>query len=109
MANPYGQLRDKPFRDALRMEAIALDNGEINRHPKGSLRWNAHQLLVSGEPSAIRELADRLDGKVAQTIAGDNELSPIRIEATDEQRAQAVASLLAKTNGHVHSDITNDD
>ncbi len=113
MANPRGQQRDKPFRDALRMEALALANGELIEHPKGSLRWNAQRLLIAGETPSIREIADRFDGRVAQTIAGDSELDPIAHQfdnITDEQRAQAVAALLAKaTNGHAATDTAIDD
>lgn len=71
--------RQKPFADALRIEAAALDAGQIERHPKGSLRWNAQRLLLNGEQPSIKELADRLDGKVPQGIGGDDELPPVQI------------------------------
>lgn len=74
-----GQQRDKPFRDALRIEAKALENGELNKYPRGSLRWNAQQLLMMGEPQAIREIADRLDGKVPQAVVGDSDYDPVRM------------------------------
>lgn len=79
MANLRGQLRDKPFRDALRMEKCALENGEVIDHPKGSLRWNAQRLLMSGEVPSIKELADRLDGKVPQGVVGDDSEDPLRL------------------------------
>jgi hypothetical protein len=71
--HPRGQQRDKPFREALRMEACAIeqahDEGKpLPDLPVGSLRWNARQLLMCGDLPAIRELADRLDGKPAQAI-----------------------------------------
>jgi len=65
MANPRGQQRDKPFRDALRMEIAAA--GEDHK----ALRKVAKALLdkaSEGDVSAIRELGDRLDGKPAQSI-----------------------------------------
>ena len=65
MANPRGQQRDKPFRDALRMEIAAA--GEDHK----ALRKVARALLdkaSEGDVSAIRELGDRLDGKPAQSI-----------------------------------------
>ncbi len=78
MARPIGaQNKDKPFRDALRMEALALANGEMIDHPKGSLRWNAQRLLMHGDTPAIREAADRLDGKVPQALVGDDEHPPL--------------------------------
>lgn len=65
MANPRGQQRDKPFRDALRMEIA--DAGDDFK----ALRRVANALLVKageGDVQAIRELADRLDGKPAQFV-----------------------------------------
>lgn len=71
--NPGGRPKSKPFKEALMIEALSAERGEECLAPKGSLRWNARQLLEQGEVSAIRELADRLDGKVPQGISGDEE------------------------------------
>lgn len=95
--NPGGRPKEKPFRDALRLEMIAAEKGEECEAPKGSLRWNARQLLERGDPSAIRELADRLDGKVPQAIVGDDEHDPVRLDITDEQRAAALAAFMSRT------------
>lgn len=61
--NPGGGWADKPFRDALRME-IAQAGPNLK-----ALRRVAVALLdkaAEGDVAAIREIADRLDGKVAQ-------------------------------------------
>ena len=92
-----GQQRDKPFRDALRAEiATAQDENDFK-----SLRRIARKLLetaADGDTAAIKEVADRLDGKVPQAVVGDDEGDPIRFsEATDEQRAKALAVFLART------------
>ncbi len=74
MANPRGQQRDKPFRDALRMEIAGAD-GDFKR-----LRRIANALLEkaeAGDVSAIKEIGDRLDGKPAQMISGDEDGAPI--------------------------------
>lgn len=69
MARPAGSPnKDKPFRDALRMELAKLGDED----PK-ALRGLARRLLElasSGDQSltAIKEVADRLDGKPAQAI-----------------------------------------
>ncbi len=66
--NPGGRPKDKPFRDALRMELSAA--GEDHK----TLREIARNLILQSlkdEPSAlpaIREIADRSDGKVPQAI-----------------------------------------
>ena len=70
--NPGGRPKSKPFKDALMMEALAAERGEKCYAKKGSLRWNARQLLNKGEVPAIKEIADRLDGKVTQGISGPN-------------------------------------
>lgn len=65
MANPRGQQRDKPFRDALRMEIAAA--GEDHK----AMRAVAAALIgkaMMGDVPAIKEIADRLDGKVPQGI-----------------------------------------
>lgn len=76
-----GQQRDKPFRDAIRMEAALAERGEESPAPEGSLRHIARQLLIraSGDTAAAREIGDRLDGKVPQAIVGDGEEDPIQI------------------------------
>lgn len=77
--NPGGRRKDKPFFDALRMEAAAAERGDPCEALPGSLRWNARQLLEKGDVQAIKEIADRLDGKVAQAIVGDDEADPINL------------------------------
>lgn len=61
------------------MEALAAERGDPCEAKPGSLRWNARQLLTQGDVQSIKELADRLDGKVAQAIVGDEELDPINL------------------------------
>ena len=76
MANPRGQQRDKPYRDALRMEiAAAGDNFKLLREVA-----EAHIAKAkAGDVNAIKELADRLDGKVPQAIVGDDDGPPVEI------------------------------
>ena len=81
MGNPVsrGQQRDKPFRDALRLEIAQAQDAEDKR----SLRVIARKLLntaADGDVQAIKEVADRLDGKVAQLIGGDDEAGPVQIQ-----------------------------
>lgn len=70
-----GQQRDKPFRDALRMElAAAGDNHKALR----KIARNLIDLAASGDLPAIREIADRMDGKPAQAVGGDDDLGPVK-------------------------------
>lgn len=74
--NPGGRPKTKPFRDALMIEAKAAENGEPCEAKSGSLRWNARKLLEQGDVQSIREVADRLDGKVPQGLIGGDENDP---------------------------------
>jgi len=76
--NPGGRPRAKPFQEALLMEAKLAEKGEPSEAAPGSLRWNARQLLEKGDVPSIKELADRLDGKVPQALVGDDDEPPIR-------------------------------
>ena len=79
---PGGPNKDKPFRDALRMEALLAEQGEPSPAPRGSLRYIARQLLnrAGEETAAVKEIADRLDGKVPQAIVGSDEDPPVRVD-----------------------------
>lgn len=63
-----GRKAEKPFRDALRMEiAEAGDNSKALRNIAKKLIAQAE----SGDMQAIREFADRLDGKAVQQLDVD--------------------------------------
>lgn len=69
----------KPFRDALRMELA--NAGDDHK----ALRMIASALIVKaseGDMQAIKELADRIDGKVPQAIVGDDDHDAISVVAT---------------------------
>lgn len=69
--NPAGRPKSKPFKDAL-TEAIR-DLG---------LKDAARALVVkanTGDVGALKELADRMDGKVPQGIVGDDDEAPITL------------------------------
>jgi serine/threonine protein kinase HipA of HipAB toxin-antitoxin module len=85
MANPTsrGQQRDKPFRDALRMELAKLGEDD----PK-ALRGLARKLLATAAAddglAAIKEVADRLDGKPAQAMEMSGSLALSHEDALNE-------------------------
>ena len=78
---PGAQNKDKPFRDALRVESKLAENGEETPSREGSLRWIARQLLIrAGKDNiAAGQVADRLDGKAPQAIIGDSDEDPINV------------------------------
>ncbi len=77
--------KDKPYRDALRAAiAEAQDDGDYR-----SLRRIARAHLkaaAGGDIGAIREIADRLDGKVPQGHGQDEELGGIQLIISGVQR-----------------------
>ncbi len=83
--NPGGRSKEKPFADALRMEIAAA--GEDHK----ALRRVAKVLIEnaeSGDIRAIRELADRLDGKPMQAV-----------EASVDASVDSLTSLLERFDG----------
>src|SRR5215468_5756903 len=62
---PRGQQRDKPYREALRMELAA--SGEDMKKLREIARTHIEK-AAAGDMQAIKELADRLDGKPAQAL-----------------------------------------
>jgi len=68
--NPLGRAAEKPFRDALRMEIALAEAGEESPAKPGTLRWIARGLLVRGGSDNVAAIAvaDRLDGKPAQSV-----------------------------------------
>jgi hypothetical protein len=76
MGRPKGSPnRDKIYRQALMMElAAAGDNLAAAREIA-----KVHiARCKAGDMAAIKEFADRIDGKVPQAIVGDDEEAPIR-------------------------------
>ncbi len=70
------QNKDKPFREALRLELAALGEDD----PKALRRLARNLLTIASDPKdglpAIKEVADRLDGKPAQAIIGGDANDP---------------------------------
>ena len=62
---PRGQQRDKPYREALRMELAAA--GEDMKRLREIAKVHIEK-AAAGDMQAIKELADRLDGRPAQIL-----------------------------------------
>ncbi len=74
--NPAGRPKSKPFKEALQraLKAAEGDSDILNKVAL-ALVAKAHE----GDVPAIKEIADRLDGKVTQPIAGDDESEAIAV------------------------------
>jgi hypothetical protein len=88
MGNPNsrGQQRDKPLRDAIRIEAALAENGEETPAKPGSIRFIARALLMRAgtDTAAAKEVGDRLDGKPAQSVEMSGGLAISHEEALGE-------------------------
>lgn len=73
MANPTGKSgpHPKPWKDAI-MRAIKRREQDDPRALE-RLATSLLRKVEEGDVSAIREFGDRIDGKVTQTIAGDED------------------------------------
>lgn len=83
---PGSKNKDKPWADAIRLEAAAAAVGEDCVAPAGSLRWMARQTLIRGgeETAAAREIGDRLDGKPSQSVELSGDLTLTHEEALEQ-------------------------
>jgi DNA replication protein DnaD len=73
-----GKRKDKLFHMALMLKLKELepdDNRGLRR-----IALNLIEMAESKDMQAIKELADRVDGKVAQAIVGDDDDAAIRID-----------------------------
>ena len=80
--NPSGRPKSKPFREAIQR---ALEEAGDD---KAALQAVATALVgkaMMGDVPAIKELADRMDGKVAQAITGGEEYDPAIVVTWQKQ------------------------
>lgn len=78
--NPEGAKKHKVFYAALN-RAIAQEDGKRVREAAEKLL----DLAAAGEAWAIKELRDTLDGKPAQTIAGDPDAPPAFVAVVERR------------------------
>jgi hypothetical protein len=65
--NPRGQQRDKIYREALRLELADMSEGIDLKKLREIARAHIEK-AAAGDMQAIKELADRLDGRPAQIL-----------------------------------------
>ena len=76
---PRGQQRDKIYREALRLELADMSEGIDLKKLREIARTHIEK-AAAGDMQAIKELADRLDGRPAQILehtAPDRQLTKI--------------------------------
>jgi hypothetical protein len=80
--NPGGRSKsEKLYRDALRKAILDIAENDPQRRRKIELIAEAHVAkAMEGDVPAINSLADRLDGKPAQAITGDDDNGPLIVK-----------------------------
>ena len=69
---PRGPYIDKPFRDALRLAVKRPENAAVKGKTKlDKIAAALVEEAVNGDVPAIKEIGDRLDGKVPQAVTGE--------------------------------------
>jgi hypothetical protein len=75
--NPRGQQRDKIYREALRLELADMSEGVDLKKLRQIARAHIEK-AASGDMQAIKDLADRLDGRPVQILEhGGPDSNPI--------------------------------
>ena len=76
--NPAGGRKHKAYREALERNLALLGQGDaeatLNRIAAAHITR-----CEQGDIGAIKEFADRMDGRVPSTIGGSTEVGPIRL------------------------------
>jgi hypothetical protein len=74
--DPRGPYADKLWREALRRQVLKRVEKEQNLD---RLAVVVFAKALDGDMVAAKEIGDRLDGRPAQAIVGDNERDPVRV------------------------------
>lgn len=79
---PRGAWANKAWRDALRLAVLRpVDQDEKPKTKLDELVASLIQEAKSGDVTALKEIGDRLDGKVPQAIVGgDEDDNPIAVQ-----------------------------
>ena len=83
-ANPNGARRPRRWQAALDQALARLGNGSID-NGLAKVADKVLQAAMDGDQAAWREVAERMDGKVAQALVNDYDGSPFVITITPTQ------------------------
>lgn len=76
-----GKRKDRPWAEAVRKAAYAIQEDDPDKRRRLEMLADALVLKAqSGDVSALKEVGDRIDGKVPQAvIGGDEDDAPIQV------------------------------
>jgi len=107
---PHGKIPDKIMRDAISIELHEELQVPDPKNPGRFIRAKKYRLLarslinegLKGDVAAIREVNDRMDGKIASPISGIGRDGAIPIDLrslTDEQLESLLERVIALESG----------
>jgi hypothetical protein len=104
--NPKGRPLSKPYKEALerQLAMLAMQKGLSPEQGYDMIAAAHTAKAMSGDMAAIKELADRIDGKVPNPVGGTDELPPITAFAWKPIVERTIPTLEGKTD-----DSSNDD
>jgi hypothetical protein len=97
MAERGGQLgnhnavRAKKWREAI-MRALARKSGSVDAGLDAAADKLACLAIDDGDKWALEEIGDRVDGKPAQAIVGDDDAPPVRFQKVERVLVRADAT-----------------
>lgn len=78
--NPSGRPKSKDWSEALRKAVRAVpDDDPLKRQRLELLAEALMAKALSGDVMALKEIGDRIEGKVPQALIGDNDADPINV------------------------------
>tara|TARA_R100000306_G_C4338754_1_gene124110 strand:+ start:117 stop:479 length:363 start_codon:yes stop_codon:yes gene_type:complete len=95
--NPGGRRKDKPWADAIRAEVDKVIRGKGVTNLEG-LAKKVWALAQRGEPWAVQEIGNRLDGRPPQQVAHTGaDDGPIEFaELTNEEAARRMVAIIER-------------
>ena len=100
--NPRGQQRDKIYREALRLELADMSEGVDLKKLRQIARAHIEK-AANGDLQAIKELADRLDGRPAQILEhsgpDNNPITKIVREIVHTYQDPEMREIMEQRNG----------
>lgn len=81
--NPEGRRKNRPWRDALNRAVQRAQDGKVDYMALDALADALVAAGMAGEVNALKEIGDRIDGKVPQAIVGDEDEAPLAISLVE--------------------------
>lgn len=97
--NPGGRPKTRPFKDAIDRAIEKAEKGEEGAISLDDIALALFTEAKGGNVAAMKELADRTDGKVAQGLEHSGpDGEPMNKEITDQELCRIIAHIMLKAD-----------